>query len=215
MGSPPRMRGKGPQRGPWRGAPGITPAYAGKSFQPFFHPPRWRDHPRVCGEKPVAMHTRMTSAGSPPRMRGKALPKRSKAMKHGITPAYAGKRLCYSLCLPPLWDHPRVCGEKVIPCTPGLHIQGSPPRMRGKGRPGRLRVWLARITPAYAGKRLCYSLCLPPLWDHPRVCGEKVIPCTPGLHIQGSPPRMRGKGRPGRLRVWLARITPAYAGKSR
>ena len=34
---------------------GITPAYAGKSgVQPGVLPVCW-DHPRVCGEKPIAM----------------------------------------------------------------------------------------------------------------------------------------------------------------
>ena len=52
LGSPPRMRGKGPvsRRSPARA--GITPAYAGKSSRPQFYRCGPRDHPRVCGEKP-------------------------------------------------------------------------------------------------------------------------------------------------------------------
>ena len=50
-GSPPRMRGRGPQRGPGRGAPGITPAYAGKSCSSTGRAGGRGDHPRVCGEK--------------------------------------------------------------------------------------------------------------------------------------------------------------------
>ena len=40
LGSPPRMRGKGPLPGKGREPFGITPAYAGKSFLPLFalHP---------------------------------------------------------------------------------------------------------------------------------------------------------------------------------
>ena len=32
-------------------AVGITPAYAGKSFQKLLHNPLQQDHPRLCGEK--------------------------------------------------------------------------------------------------------------------------------------------------------------------
>ena len=70
-GSPPRMRGKGPQRGPRRGAPGITPAYAGKSLPVFIRCPRFLDHPRVCGEKRTLGTGGSGRSGSPPRMRGK------------------------------------------------------------------------------------------------------------------------------------------------
>ena len=45
--------------------------------------------------------------------------------------------------------------------------------MRGKGRPGRLGVWLARITPAYAGKSDGERARTTKRKDHPRVCGEK------------------------------------------
>ena len=213
MGSPPRMRGKGPQRGPWRGAPGITPAYAGKSFQPFFHPPRWRDHPRVCGEKPVAMHTRMTSAGSPPRMRGKALPKRSKAMKHGITPAYAGKSTPDLRLICRNQDHPRVCGEKRFHFAQGRSVPGSPPRMRGKAEMDISEWPTNRITPAYAGKSSLDLASVQCCRDHPRVCGEKVVLFIMFTTFMGSPPRMRGKGHPMHPGPAYTGITPAYAGK--
>ena len=51
LGSPPRMRGKvsGFFRTHFR--PGITPAYAGKSYCLCLPSKLVRDHPRVCGEK--------------------------------------------------------------------------------------------------------------------------------------------------------------------
>ena len=52
-----------------------------------------RDHPRVCGEKQLAVVVL--------------------SLTHRITPAYAGKRELGLDRLPPLWDHPRVCGEKT------------------------------------------------------------------------------------------------------
>ena len=90
-GSPPRMRGKvhsGPHR---KRHPGITPAHARKRTRPpgFSWGP-W-DHPRACGEKPADNSPLCPIRGSPPRMRGKATPSRSRRRVHGITPAHAGK----------------------------------------------------------------------------------------------------------------------------
>ena len=50
-GSPPPMRGKDRPRRRSGRPPGITPAYAGKSFVLRSCRPCWRDHPRLCGEK--------------------------------------------------------------------------------------------------------------------------------------------------------------------
>ena len=71
MGSPPRMRGKGGEAPTPDPLNGITPAYAGKSFQPFLYLFDVWDHPRVCGEKFLGTKTWTTRQGSPPRMRGK------------------------------------------------------------------------------------------------------------------------------------------------
>ena len=86
--------------------------------------------------------------------------------------------------------------------------------MRGKGRPGRLRVWLARITPAYAGKSCIYRSTTSISWDHPRVCGEKSFKTSTSCWSKGSPPRMRGKGCACAQCASGGGITPAYAGKS-
>ena len=51
QGSPPRMRGKVGASVEGQPAPGITPAYAGKSAEQHQHQPPVEDHPRVCGEK--------------------------------------------------------------------------------------------------------------------------------------------------------------------
>ena len=79
LGSPPRMRGKAPLPSADSSPSGITPAYAGKSSGPLH---RWsfcRDHPRVCGEKLKFMAALFSMWGSPPRVRGKAVPPRSAA----------------------------------------------------------------------------------------------------------------------------------------
>ena len=152
-GSPPRVRGKERGHRLVAHSPGITPAHAGKSGSAAWH--RWacRDHPRVCGEKPAAVHHSTLTRGSPPRVREKV--DLGLVLFHlgRITPACAGKR---SLNIPyrlPIRDHSRVCGEKITDETIRVVIQGSPPRMRGKVHFLKVRLNERGITPACAGKR--------------------------------------------------------------
>ena len=212
-GSPPRVRGKGVVHILVPEPLGITPAYAGKRR----NCPRilrsTRDHPRVCGEKHPVPVSAIWSAGSPPRVRGKASCILVSSSTVGITPAYAGKSEILR-CVSGLYqDHPRVCGEKSLVECAGAVAYGSPPRMRGKGTNPSFAVGLFGITPAYAGKSPTSVVLLLPVRDHPRVCGEKspsALACFAG---SGSPPRMRGK-EVVHKRIWVAvRITPAYAGK--
>ena len=147
-------------------------------------------------------------------MRGKVKQTLKAASGHGITPAYAGKSILYAAGAFCSWDHPRVCGEKIIIGKRQVGKTGSPPRMRGKAHRASGRNALSGITPAYAGKRSWKESRPCACGDHPRVCGEK---CRFQLAVRnplGSPPRMRGKGFPAALSCRRARITPAYAGKS-
>ena len=91
-GSPPPMRGKGIQCRIWNVPVRITPAYAGKSYRCPFCQRHSRDHPRLCGEKPLFGIVVFTPLGSPPPMRGKVWFCVRNAPAAGITPAYAGKR---------------------------------------------------------------------------------------------------------------------------
>ena len=47
--------------------------------------------------------------------------------------------------------------------------------MRGKVQEYAQQSTGLRITPAYAGKRERFDLFNAGMWDHPRLCGEKVI----------------------------------------
>ena len=173
---------------------GITPAYAGKSSMSSTSDSESGDHPRVCGEKQILPPGQLAGAGSPPRMRGKAVKCSPGCMESRITPAYAGKRDAGAGREILGLDHPRVCGEKQ-PRIVFPHFQpGSPPRMRGKVRQAGIFAQEFK--------------------DHPRVCGEKSCCGYSGFRAWGSPPRMRGKGDCPSNRRFALRITPAYAGKS-
>ena len=86
-------------------------------------------------------------------MRGKEYQNKQHPCIQGITPAYAGKSLEKAVHERVERDHPRVCGEKLMPDT----------ALTGDGR----------ITPAYAGKSVTEADCCVACQDHPRVCGEK------------------------------------------
>ena len=169
--------------------------YAGKSLMlPAQRSDCW-DHPRVCGEKNGICRAKVPHLGSPPRMRGKAVGVAVAPVVTGITPAYAGKRasqLCAGLAPR---DHPRVCGEKAYSLVMSGSLWGSPPRMRGKAGGGRERHPAEGITPAYAGKSQPTLVTCFLHRDHPRVCGEKFWFTFVVNYSQGSPPRVRGKGR--------------------
>ena len=113
-GSPPPMRGKAGRSTclswPFR----IIPAHAGKRCAYSHHFAPREDHPRPCGEKPVARHPALSQIGSPPPMRGKDTRFSMPAHAHRITPAHAGKSLTSSATFRLAEDHPRPCGEKVL-----------------------------------------------------------------------------------------------------
>ena len=69
--------------------------------------------------------------------------------------------------------------------------------MRGKVYAKHLQPETARITPAYAGKRLLCRRSTALVQDHPRLCGEKVLCGFFDVSAQGSPPPMRGKEHKG------------------
>ena len=133
----------------------------------------------------------------------------------GITPAYAGKRNRAGWIRNRIRDHPRLCGEKTSSTGKSFCQMGSPPPMRGKEPLCHLYLAYPGITPAYAGKRLAMQKCRSLLWDHPRLCGEKIFVPIDVVTISGSPPPMRGKDRQKVRQCVAGGITPAYAGKSR
>ena len=175
LGSSPRMRGT-----PCTcttGSPhiGIIPAYAGNTHSVVNTPDYSGDHPRVCGEHPIATSVRSITLGSSPRMRGTPRIPRPVERGTGIIPAYAGNTrgvLCYYRGD---GDHPRVCGEHVPVRGLARSIAGSSPRMRGTHVGDFLGGQVNGIIPAYAGNTSLMIRSADGIWDHPRVCGEHTV----------------------------------------
>ena len=86
--------------------------------------------------------------------------------------------------------------------------------MRGKVKPVFRAVWIAGITPAYAGKSFHNACQIILSQDHPRLCGEKAYQTYVITNQEGSPPPMRGKVHETAAPNGYVGITPAYAGKS-
>ena len=151
-----------------------------------------------------------------------------------ITPACAGKTFVPIPQVTNAWDHPRLCGENLKILNPVLILIGSPPPVRGKLPEGTHDEYMARITPACAGKTPLRKPAAVIHWitpacagktasalsktfslkDHPRLCGEN----GDGFHHVdnhiGSPPPVRGKRPENREILFKCRITPACAGKT-
>lgn len=157
----------------------VSPAYAGKRACTPCCTPVCGDHPRVCGEKFCFVLSLYNLLGSPPRMRGKGRRHLGPQLLHGITPAYAGKRLAGVVKCHSSQDHPRMCGEKGT--TDILKPGGleSPPHVRGKVFDIETLAKTYGITPACAGKRLKRSrstvppVAIVPLF--PSVCNKPVV----------------------------------------
>ena len=147
-------------------------------------------------------------------MRGKAVDGVFFMVEDGITPAHAGKRQRSWARTSNWWDHPRICGEKLLCISQVRQNSGSPPRMRGKADNNQIQLLTDRITPAHAGKSLTESETAAYCRDHPRACGEKLRLIRSAAWFPGSPPRMRGKVCRLGSKTVSAGITPAHAGKS-
>ena len=127
-------------------------------------------------------------------MRGTPLYPNAIRFPRGIIPAYAGNTAPTPPARTTRRDHPRVCGEHVIP------------HLRRAGRTG--------IIPAYAGNTGFRALPRLRCGDHPRVCGEHLTPDEAHRVGEGSSPRMRGTPIILPLTVSIHGIIPAYAGNT-
>ncbi len=129
-------------------------------------------------------------------------------------PAYAGKTTTAGMVSMPAAEHPRVCGENVIPTSERPELMGTSPRMRGKQQQAFHPAHPSRNIPAYAGKTAACRLVPIAPAEHPRVCGENFRPVEGEKSAKGTSPRMRGKHPNMTSPLEAFGNIPAYAGKT-
>ena len=149
------MRGKERRAENRKRRGGITPAHAGKSFDPKL--------------------ARLCPTGSPPRMRGEVRAPPGHFFMTRITPAHAGRSWQLYHKTHQFQDHPRACGEKKYAVMCKNVAGGSPPRMRGEDSLESKNIDPVGITPAHAGRRIFWKAGSTKERDHPRACGEKAF----------------------------------------
>ena len=133
---------------------GIIPADAGSTRLRLHAGHIHWDHPRGCGEHPVALDGHMPGPGSSPRMRGAHPGQPCGGQSWRIIPADAGSTGDAPFVRRRREDHPRGCGEHAgIPWSTFFR-RGSSPRMRGAHLADMCDLRVLRIIPADAGSTL-------------------------------------------------------------
>ena len=168
----------------------------------------------MCREKHIRLEEPLMDVGSPLRVQGKETYSADNVHAERITPACAGKSCqCYKRWSLD-WDHPCVCREKVFTSVNVLSKTGSPLRVQGKVTHCVICFGMVRITPACAGKSVCFARTFTADKDHPCVCREKGVAIAFSAFFGGSPLRVQGKVKKCTNDNQHNRITPACAGKS-
>ena len=145
----------------------------------------------MCGNYVQSGNLFIHIQGSPPRVRELLPQGTSLQVKPWITPACAGITSFVSVLIFLFKDHPRVCGNYLPDSEDRAPLPGSPPRVRELPLILRIAKARTRITPACAGITLLQSHYIPPIQDHPRVCGNYYLCGVISVSHLGSPPRVR------------------------
>ncbi len=149
-------------------------------------------HPHACGERHGAMHTRLWTHGSSPRLWGTAgnVLDGCKLIRFIPTPVGNGCRVRPYYFQWPV--HPHACGERVITNVAGQLLAGSSPRLWGtaqsRNRPSRP----VRFIPTPVGNGLWAPAIPSGLSVHPHACGERELQMTFTQLDTGSSPRLWG-----------------------
>ena len=148
----------------------------------------------MCGKDKTCAINKWGSGGSPPHVRER--------------PAFSASTYRASR------DHPRMCGKDHGIEKKERKLLGSPPHVRERRSIGFRSAYIARITPACAGKTaLGIGLCRLAR-DHPRMCGKDPSSEYSTSAATGSPPHVRERRAQCRLIACRQGITPACAGKT-
>ncbi len=192
MGSPPRRRGRRPERWQHGGHLRLTPAQAGTAPGVWsFDRPGWA-HPRAGGDGLNQRSPRGCGRGSPPRRRGRPCICARTRCRRGLTPAQAGTACVVA----------RRAGKSC----------GSPPRRRGRRVDSNGYITRRGLTPAQAGTAPCWLYRQPRNRAHPRAGGDGAMSRIDSTIEWGSPPRRRGRLNTGGWGGQREGLTPAQAG---
>ena len=155
-----------------------------------------------------------TWTGPSPRVRGAAADVAAGRPHEGTIPAGAGSSSTSSRGRTGRRDHPRGCGEQIMPQRLELAQAGPSPRVRGAE--ARRPPDMARdgTIPAGAGSRFVRLSRMGGGWDHPRGCGEQRAPWDQFVSVTGPSPRVRGAGHEDVVHGGLVGTIPAGAGSS-
>ena len=170
-----------------------TPAYAGKT-QCSIHPVKRRGkHPRLRGEDTPNCREARLPLETPPLTRGRRLKKAKPGVRHGNTPAYAGKT-----------------GRRRW----FFFRSETPPLTRGRQNRNDCNSQTDGNTPAYAGKTAQFGDFTSGYEKHPRLRGEDPTLGKRRTQPSETPPLTRGRRRERGIRRGGGGNTPAYAGKT-
>ena len=194
---------------------GIIPACAGSTLVLPWLFRCLRDHPRMCGEHSVPGISLCNHTGSSPHVRGAPTGLSAQFLHPGIIPACAGSTITLNLSTSTGRDHPRMCGEHLLPVSLLFCSPGSSPHVRGALGITQSDVADAGIIPACAGSTRTRLVPCRGNRDHPRMCGEHLIVPEISLVVSGSSPHVRGALRVRRVVVGHLGIIPACAGSTR
>ena len=134
----------------------------------------------------------MSTAGSPPQVRGILSSSDDTSNMFGITPAGAGHTDWQTQLHMRIRDHPRRCGAYASFDNFMRSLLGSPPQVRGIQMKNLGFKVVRGITPAGAGHTIDNDFHLIASWDHPRRCGAYPSSVTAYATVPGSPPQVRG-----------------------
>ncbi|AEY94197.1 hypothetical protein SHJG_p1066 (plasmid) [Streptomyces hygroscopicus subsp. jinggangensis 5008] len=171
-----------------------------------------QDHPRACGEHLTGTFGLIVGGGPFPPLRGALDRPASGHRAFGTIPAPAGSMPRHVRWRPESRDHPRACGEHLVPVGDPVPGSGPSPRLRGARRlrlgaavlvgtilaPAGSTVLLGHLhervgtilAPAGSTRRATWRR--PAVRDHPRACGEHRSSKPGPVMRPGPSSRLRG-----------------------
>ena len=166
------------------------------------------------GERPSCAIRPYALFGSSPHARGTLRRRCCAQLCDRIIPACAGNAPARPRSRSRGSDHPRMRGERPVPCVTVTLSAGSSPHARGTREQRAALRCLDRIIPACAGNASRRARTRPRPTDHPRMRGERSDATRGALSSGGSSPHARGTlpESSADSRSW--RIIPACAGNA-